>query len=164
MTKIFKAALAATLLVAPAAAQADGFGGEINVARADRRWGVEAGIGHDFAAGPITVRPFAGVLLYDKDDPRYEWEPYADGRDQCFDTETGQPTDKGHCATTALRGYGKLEAAYAIPMGPEVGVGVRLSSYGMQPYAMAGTSLLPKLRADISAGAHYVALGLRAGF
>jgi hypothetical protein len=60
--------------------------------------------------------------------------------------------------------YGRVEAAYTIPLSATIGAGLRVSADEARPYATLAFPLLPKLRAKADAGPHYYALGLTLGY
>jgi hypothetical protein len=60
--------------------------------------------------------------------------------------------------------YGRVEAAYTIPLSATIGAGLRVSADEARPYATLAFPLLPKLRAKANAGPSYYALGLTLGY
>ncbi|MFD1106929.1 hypothetical protein [Sphingobium olei] len=60
--------------------------------------------------------------------------------------------------------YGRIEAAYSIPLSATIGAGVRFSGDDTRPYATIALPLLPKLRAKANAGPGYYAAGLTLGY
>lgn len=60
--------------------------------------------------------------------------------------------------------YGRVEAAYSIPLSATIGAGVRFSGDNTRPYASLALPLLPKLRAKANAGPKYYAVGLTLGY
>jgi hypothetical protein len=63
---LFRLALSAVCLAAATSpAYANGVVAEANYARANGNWGTELGGGLDVGAGPISIRPIAGVFLRD---------------------------------------------------------------------------------------------------
>ncbi|MCP1468920.1 hypothetical protein J3E64_000591 [Sphingobium sp. OAS761] len=60
--------------------------------------------------------------------------------------------------------YGRIEAAYTIPLSATIGAGVRFSGDDPRPYATVALPLLPKLRAKANAGPKYYTLGLTLGY
>ena len=60
--------------------------------------------------------------------------------------------------------YGRLEAAYQIPLSLRIGAGVRLSDEEARPYVTAAMPILPKVALKGNAGPKYVAVGLTLGF
>lgn len=60
--------------------------------------------------------------------------------------------------------YGRVEAAYTIPLFATIGAGVRVSSDEARPYATLAMPILPKVRAKANAGPHYYAVGLTLGY
>lgn len=129
--KILALALtAATLVLLPATAQAEGIGAEINYGRADGHWGTEIGGGYAFGLAGFSLTPGGGIYLRDGD--------------------------------TKL--YGRVEAAYSIPLSATIGAGVRVSGDNTRPYATLAMPILPKLRAKANAGPKYYAVGLTLGY
>lgn len=61
----------AMLLLAPAAAQAEGLGAELNYGRADGHWGTEIGAGYALDVAGFSLTPGAGVYLRDGDTKLY---------------------------------------------------------------------------------------------
>ncbi|HAF42111.1 MAG TPA: hypothetical protein DCG90_10160 [Sphingobium sp.] len=64
----------------------------------------------------------------------------------------------------ATRLYGRVEAAYTIPLSVTIGAGVRFSGDNTRPYATLAMPLIPKLRAKANVGPKYYALGLTLGY
>jgi hypothetical protein len=60
--------------------------------------------------------------------------------------------------------YGRIEAAYTIPLSATIGAGVRVSGDNTRPYATLAMPILPKLRAKANAGPKYYAVGLTLGY
>ncbi|SER06288.1 hypothetical protein [Sphingobium sp. YR768] len=60
--------------------------------------------------------------------------------------------------------YGRVEAAYSIPLSATIGAGVRVSGDNTRPYATLAMPILPKLRAKANAGPKYYAVGLTLGY
>ncbi|QGP79249.1 hypothetical protein [Sphingobium sp. CAP-1] len=60
--------------------------------------------------------------------------------------------------------YGRVEAAYTIPLSVTIGAGLRVSADEARPYATLAMPLLPKLRAKANVGPHYYAAGLTIGY
>jgi len=60
--------------------------------------------------------------------------------------------------------YGRLEAAYQIPLSFRIGAGVRLSGDDPRPYATIAMPLLPKVAVKGNAGPKYVSIGLTVGY
>ena len=60
--------------------------------------------------------------------------------------------------------YGRVEAAYTIPLSATIGAGVRVSEDDARPYATLAMPLLPKLRVKANAGPGYYAAGLTLGY
>ncbi len=56
--------------------------------------------------------------------------------------------------------YGRVEAAYTIPLSATIGAGVRISGDNTRPYATVALPLLPMLRVKANAGPKYYAAGL----
>ena len=56
--------------------------------------------------------------------------------------------------------YGRVEAAYTIPLSATIGAGVRFSGDDTRPYATVALPLLPLLRAKANAGPGYYSAGL----
>lgn len=156
------AAAAATLTLAqPALAQ---IGVEANGARADDRWGGELGVGYSFGAAGFSLTPIVGVLLHEGDNDRYYQDDLGNGQTRCRDSTNGQFAEDEKCDNLAAKVYGKIEATYAIPLGPELGGGVRFSKGSTTPYGTAAVSLAPLIKLKGSIGDDYYALGLRARF
>lgn len=60
--------------------------------------------------------------------------------------------------------YGRIEAAYQIPLSFRIGAGVRLSGDDPRPYATIAMPLLPKVAVKGNAGPKYVSIGLTVGY
>ncbi|BBD01649.1 MULTISPECIES: hypothetical protein [Sphingobium] len=60
--------------------------------------------------------------------------------------------------------YGRVEAAYTIPLSMTIGAGVRFSGDNTRPYATLAMPLIPKLRAKANVGPKYYAVGLTLGY
>lgn len=60
--------------------------------------------------------------------------------------------------------YGRVEAAYTIPLSATIGAGVRFSGDNTRPYATIAMPLLPKLRVKANVGPKYYAVGLTLGY
>ena len=60
--------------------------------------------------------------------------------------------------------YGRVEAAYTIPMSVSIGAGVRFSGDNTRPYATLAMPLIPKLRAKANVGPKYYSVGLTLGY
>jgi len=60
--------------------------------------------------------------------------------------------------------YGRVEAAYTIPLSATIGAGVRFSGDNTRPYATLAMPLLPKVRAKANVGPKYYAVGLTLGY
>lgn len=60
--------------------------------------------------------------------------------------------------------YGRVEAAYTIPLSATIGVGARFSGDNTRPYATLAMPLLPKIRAKANVGPKYYSLGLTLGY
>jgi len=60
--------------------------------------------------------------------------------------------------------YGRLEAAYQIPLSLRIGAGVRFSGEEARPYATVAMPILPKIAIKGNAGPKYVAIGLTVGY
>lgn len=60
--------------------------------------------------------------------------------------------------------YGRVEAAYTIPLSATIGAGVRFSGDNTRPYATLAMPLLPKLRVKANVGPKYYAAGLTLGY
>jgi hypothetical protein len=60
--------------------------------------------------------------------------------------------------------YGRVEAAYTIPLSATIGAGLRVSADEARPYATIAMPLLPRLRAKANAGPKYYAVGLTLGY
>lgn len=60
--------------------------------------------------------------------------------------------------------YGRVEGSFALPMTARVGLGARLSSGDVDPYATIAMPLLPKLAVKGNAGPGYYAVGLTLGY
>ncbi len=132
------AAALAMAVAAPASAQ---IAVEANGARSEGQWGGEFGVGYTIlSAGGFSVTPGAGIFIYDDEDDGY---------------------DNG----TGTKIYGRLEAAYTLPVsGLSVGAGARLIGDDVRPYATASTPLLPFVRLKGNLGPKYLAAGLAARF
>ena len=64
----------------------------------------------------------------------------------------------------ATKLYGRIEAAYSIPLSATIGIGARFSGDNTRPYATVAMPLIPKLRAKANVGPKYYALGLTLGY
>jgi hypothetical protein len=62
------------------------------------------------------------------------------------------------------RAYGRIEAAYKIPLFAKVGIGARFSGDHTRPYGTVAMPLLPMLAIKGNAGPKYYALGLTLGY
>jgi hypothetical protein len=60
--------------------------------------------------------------------------------------------------------YGRVEAAYTIPLSARIGAGARISGDDVRPYATVAMPLLPKVRAKANVGPKYYAVGLTLGY
>ncbi|KAA9018874.1 hypothetical protein [Sphingobium limneticum] len=60
--------------------------------------------------------------------------------------------------------YGRVEAAYTIPLSMTIGAGVRFSGDNTRPYATLAMPIIPKLRAKANVGPKYYAVGLTLGY
>lgn len=60
--------------------------------------------------------------------------------------------------------YGRVEAAYHIPLFATIGAGVRLSGEDVRPYATLAMPVIPMLRAKANVGPRYYAVGLTLGY
>jgi len=60
--------------------------------------------------------------------------------------------------------YGRIEAAYQIPLSLRIGVGARFSDEEMRPYVTAAMPILPKVAIKGNVGHKYVAVGLTIGY
>ncbi|EQB31749.1 hypothetical protein [Sphingobium ummariense] len=60
--------------------------------------------------------------------------------------------------------YGRVEAAYTIPLSATIGAGLRVSADEARPYATLAMPLLPKIRVKANVGPHYYAAGLTLGY
>lgn len=60
--------------------------------------------------------------------------------------------------------YGRVEAAYTIPLSATIGAGVRFSGDNTRPYATLAMPIIPKLRAKANVGPKYYAVGLTLGY
>jgi hypothetical protein len=60
--------------------------------------------------------------------------------------------------------YGRVEAAYTIPLFATIGAGVRFSGDNTRPYATLAMPIIPKLRAKANVGPKYYAVGLTLGY
>ena len=60
--------------------------------------------------------------------------------------------------------YGRVEAAYTIPLSATIGAGARFSGDDTRPYATLAMPLLPKLRVKGNVGPGYYAAGLTLGY
>ena len=60
--------------------------------------------------------------------------------------------------------YGRVEAAYTIPLSATIGAGARVSGDDVRPYATVAMPLIPKLRAKANIGPKYYAVGLTLGY
>jgi hypothetical protein len=62
------------------------------------------------------------------------------------------------------KAYGRIEAAYQIPLSARIGAGVRFSGDDPRPYATAALPVLPLVAVKGNVGPKYVALGLTVGY
>lgn len=62
------------------------------------------------------------------------------------------------------RAYGRIEAAYKIPLFAKIGAGVRFSGDHTRPYGTVSMPLLPLVAIKGNAGPKYYALGLTIGY
>ncbi|HEU4961811.1 MAG TPA: hypothetical protein VFT56_15580 [Sphingomonas sp.] len=60
--------------------------------------------------------------------------------------------------------YGRLEAAYQIPLSVKVGAGLRITGDHARPYGTIAYPLLPKLKVKGNLGPKYYAVGLALGY
>lgn len=60
--------------------------------------------------------------------------------------------------------YGRVEAAYTIPLSATIGAGVRFSGDNTRPYATLAMPIIPKVRAKANVGPKYYAVGLTLGY
>ncbi|CAM8624807.1 MULTISPECIES: hypothetical protein [Sphingobium] len=60
--------------------------------------------------------------------------------------------------------YGRVEAAYTIPLSATIGAGARFSGDHIRPYATLAMPIIPKLRAKANVGPRYYAVGLTLGY
>lgn len=60
--------------------------------------------------------------------------------------------------------YGRVEAAYTIPLSATIGAGARFSGDNIRPYATIAMPLIPRLRAKANVGPKYYAAGLTLGY
>ncbi|MBZ9647421.1 hypothetical protein K9B33_07695 [Sphingobium sp. 3R8] len=60
--------------------------------------------------------------------------------------------------------YGRVEAAYTIPLSATIGAGAHFSGDNIRPYATLAMPLIPKLRAKANVGPKYYAVGLTLGY
>ncbi len=165
MTKLATIGLAAiAFLAASAPAFASSIAVEANGARAHGVWGGELGVGYDLSFGAITLRPIAGAFVYKGDNDRYQNQSPSNGLQRCRDLSNGQFADDDKCDDTAVKPYGKIEATFTIPLGPEIGAGARFSSDRVKAYGTASFAVAPRLRLKANIGDDYYALGLRAAF
>ncbi len=159
MIKLTIAALAAASALAlgtPAAAQLVLEG---NGARADGEWGGEVGLGYAIGLAGFRLAPAAGVLVYRSDDDRYRQDANG-GSPRCRDTSNGQYASDSECDDAAVKPYGRIEAAYSIPLVATIGGGVRIGA-DVRPYGTVALPIAPRLNLKGNAGPRYYALGLR---
>jgi len=62
------------------------------------------------------------------------------------------------------RAYGRIEAAYKIPLFAKVGVGARIDGDHTRPYGTVALPLLPLINLKANAGPKYAAVGLTLGY
>lgn len=158
---MFGAVLAASMTAAPAAAQVQL---EANGARAQQRWGGELGLGYSLRLGGFRLTPLGGVFIHRGDNDRYYRDTFSNGQSRCRDSTNGQFADDGDCVNLAAKWYGKLEATYAIPAGPEIGAGARFSGDRTRPYGTIAFPIGPSARIKGNVGDRYYALGVNFGF
>lgn len=60
--------------------------------------------------------------------------------------------------------YGRVEAAYSIPLSATIGAGVRFSGDHTRPYATLAMPIIPMVRAKANVGPKYYAVGLTLGY
>jgi hypothetical protein len=60
--------------------------------------------------------------------------------------------------------YGRIEAAYTIPLSATIGAGARVSGDDIRPYATLAMPIFPKVRAKANVGPKYYAVGLTLGY
>lgn len=155
-----KAAIAAVLLLAPVtAANAQGIGGEINIARAQGETGAELGVGYQFNLGPIAIRPIVGGFVHQAEG--FSRDTFSNGQSRCRDESNGRFAEDGSCVDVDW--YAKAEAAFAT--GPiEIGGGARFSDEKTRPYGLIAFNLSSSLKLQGSAGDSFFAAGVRLGF
>ena len=60
--------------------------------------------------------------------------------------------------------YGRIEAAYQIPLSLRIGAGVRISGNDPRPYATVAMPVLPGIALKGNAGPKYVSAGITIGY
>lgn len=164
MNLFARAALAAALATAPAAASAQ-LVLEANGARASGVWGGELGLGYRIGAGGFALTPAIGAFLYKGDNDRYYVDEFSNGQSRCRDRTNGQFADDYLCNNIAAKAYGRVEATYTIPAGPEIGGGARFAvDEKVRPYGTVALALGPKLKLKGNVGDRYYALGVSGRF
>lgn len=149
--------------VSSAAHAQSGFGVEANVANDNEVWGGEFGVGYTIEAGPVRIRPGAGVFIFHDEDSRYQSETFSNGQTVCRDTTNGQFADDIHCAA-ALRPYGRLEATVVLGEAVELGGGGRVTEDGVTPYGTVGVVVSRAATIRGYAGESYFAGGIALRF
>jgi hypothetical protein len=156
-----KAAFAAAMVLAPAtAANAQGFGGEVDVARAQGDWGAELGIGYQFNLGPIAIRPIGGGFIHQADG--YYRDNFSNGQSRCRDESNGQFATDESCVDVDW--YAKAEAAFVTRSGFEIGGGARFSSEKTRPYGLVALQVSRNIKIHAAGGSRFIAAGARLGF
>jgi hypothetical protein len=165
MNALFRRAVcAAAFFACASAAQASGIGVEANAARAGGIWGGELGLAYTIKLGGFALRPVVGGFIYQGDNDRYLRETIRGGRRVCRDSTNGRFARDELCDNTAVKAYGKLEASYTIPSGPELGGGGRFDGDKVRPYGFVAIPVAEKLRIRGNVGDGYYAAGLNLNF
>lgn len=61
------------------------------------------------------------------------------------------------------RVFGRVEAAYTVPMAFKFGLGLRIGNEA-RPYALVAVPILPRVHVQGNLGPHYYGVGLRLGY
>jgi hypothetical protein len=160
---IFAASAAAAVLLISGTASAQSVMFELNGAHAAKLNGGELGVGYNIAKGNFRLTPIVGAFIYKGDNDRYASQTVTGGNTICRDLRNGQFAKKENCNNTAVKAYGKLEAAYRFGGKVEIGGGVRVSSK-TTPYGSLGFNLSDQLALRAFGGDDYYGAGLIARF
>lgn len=162
MKSIFSATLVVAAALLAGAAHAQPFVFEANGARAGNLNGGELGVGYSALSEHFRLTPIVGAFLYQGDNDRYRQETFSNGTEVCRDTTNGQFAKKENCDNTAVKAYGKLEAAARFKQF-EIGAGVRVSSE-TTAYGLASFEISDQLALKAFAGKDYYGAGVALRF